>query len=159
MSFMRADFGTTTWQRPLTPIEELQQRSQAGERLVVWCHARRVPEVLRGYRDGCRVGVLCGGAEKSFSNSQCFSARTGNFDQYAAECWAVLKAVEWAATLGPKAILLRNSLIGSFRATRRFGYRGEKYLWIASRIAVEKGIDVQFERCRGDENLAAAVSG
>lgn len=98
---------------------------------------------------GYRVAIKCGEAEAWWTNSRCT-------DQFAAECFAVLRAVDWAREAGHPKITVRNDRVASFYAYNRKA-AGYSYLAVARRIAEEHGIDVTFEPCSSDENLADEV--
>ncbi|MGH9931019.1 MAG: hypothetical protein ACREA9_17565 [Pyrinomonadaceae bacterium] len=104
-----------------------------------------------GYRAGLKVGDF----EAVFYNGQCP-------DQFAGECWAVLKAVEFAKERGLKSCTVRNDRIGGFGACNgksiKRGYIGAKYLYVAKKIAEEHGIAVQFDLCTSDTNEADRVA-
>lgn len=129
----------------------------------IWCDAceNTVVRVVNSYgrqstfdNGGYRAGIKIGDYEAVFYNRQCP-------DQFAAECWSVLKAVEVAAERGLKLCTVRNDRIGGFEACNgksiKRGYIGAKYLYVASKIASENGIAVNFEPCSSADNLADAV--
>lgn len=127
---------------------------------VLWCDAaeNRTTRVVNGYgkkrtfdNGGHRVAVVCGEFVTRHVNTVCP-------DQFAAECFAVLKAVELAVECGLKTCTIRNDRIGGFEASVKKGYAGAKYLWVAKKIANENGLAVTFDQCRGDENLADHAS-
>lgn len=103
---------------------------------------------------GYRAGLKCGAFEAVYYNTQCP-------DQFAAECWSVLKAVEFAAERGLKSCTVRNDRIGGFEACnekkQRRGYVGAKYLSVAQKIAREHGLAVTFDPCSCEDNQADAV--
>lgn len=131
---------------------------------VIWCDAapNTVTKVVNRFgkqrkfdNGGYRVGILAegesGNYEANFQNRQCP-------DQFAGECFAVLKAIEFAAERGLKSATIRNDRIGGFEATTKRGYAGTKYLWVAKKIAEENGLDVTFALCSGEENRADRIS-
>ena len=127
---------------------------------VLFCDAapNTVTRVVNGYgrkekfdNGGFRIGLKCGEIERVAYNTQCP-------DQFAGECYAVLKAVELAAEYGLKKVTIRNDRIGSFTSTTKRGYAGSKYLWVAQKIATEAGLAVTFDPCSSEENLADCVS-
>jgi hypothetical protein len=127
---------------------------------VIWCDSAEntVVRVVNSYgrqkkfdNGGYRVGLKCGEIERVFFNSQCP-------DQFAGECYSVLKSVELAAEHGCKSVTIRNDRIGGFEATTKRGYIGAKYLWVAKKIAIERGVTVNFNLCSSAENLADAVA-
>lgn len=127
---------------------------------IIWCDAapNTVTKVVNGYgkqvkynNGGYRAGIKCDAAEEVFVNRQCP-------DQFAAECWSVLKAVEFAVEHCIAECVIRNDRIGGFDATKKRGYIGAKYLWVAQKLASENNIQLEFDRCTGAENLADPVS-
>lgn len=131
---------------------------------IIWCDAapNTVTKVVNRFgkqqkfdNGGYRVGLLAEGEagdyEANFQNRQCP-------DQFAGECFAVLKAIEFAAERGLKSATIRNDRIGGFEATTKRGYAGTKYLWVAKKIATESGIEITFDVCSGSENRADKVS-
>ena len=100
---------------------------------------------------GWRVGLKSGEYEERFYNTKCP-------DQFAGECFAVLKAVEKVAEIGLDSVTVRNDRITSFSASTKRGYAGAKYLYVAKKIAEEAGLDVDFEYVPGEENPADIVS-
>lgn len=83
-------------------------------------------------------------------------------DQFAGECFSVLRAIEYAKDAGLDSITVRNDRIGGFDAVSkkkaRQGYIGGQYLWIASKIAKESNIEVTFEWVSSGENKADCYS-
>ena len=131
---------------------------------VIWCDAAEntVTRVVNAYgrkakfhNGGYRVGLLAetdaGEYEAREYNSRCP-------DQFAAECYAVLKAVELAADAGAATVTVRNDRIGGFEASTKRGYIGAKYLWVAAKLASDNDLTVTFDRCSGAENRADRVS-
>lgn len=96
-------------------------------------------------------------ARKTAFNSNCTSIN-GDHDQFAAECYGVLKAVEIAKEMNLKRVEIRNDRISSFTASTKRDYCGAKYLWIAKKIASESGILVTFSHVSGQDNIADGLS-
>lgn len=134
---------------------------------VIWCDACENTEtrVVNGYgrhakfdNGGYRAGLListeAGQVEEVYYNRQCP-------DQFAAECWSVLKAVEFASERGLKTCVIRNDRIGGFDSLsekkQKKGGKAATYLAVAARIARDAGLAVTFDRCTSEENLADAV--
>jgi hypothetical protein len=117
---------------------------------VVNSHGRQQKFDNGGYRAGLKIGDY----EVVFFNTKCP-------DQFAAECWSVLKAVEFATERGLKSCTIRNDRIGAFDAMNeknmRKGGKAATYLKVAARIAAEHGLAVTFDPCTSAENLADAV--
>jgi hypothetical protein len=90
-------------------------------------------------------------------NGNCHTAN-GDYDQFAAECFGVLKAVETAKEMKLSRIEVRNDRIGSFEASTKFGYDGAKYLWLAKKIAAENSMLVTFNQIAGEDNIADGLS-
>ena len=139
-----------------TPAEEIKLADGA----VIWCDAAEntVTRVINSYgkqrkfdNGGHRIGLKSGDLEERHYNTQCP-------DQFAGECFAVLKAVELAVKHGLKAVTIRNDRIGGFEASTKRGYKGATYLWVAKKLATESGMVVSFDLCSGAENLADRVS-
>lgn len=143
-------------------------RESIRDGAVIWCDAapNTVNRVVNGYgkqakfdNGGYRAGVLVetpdGDHCERFINRSCP-------DQFAAECWSVLKAVELAKECELQSVTIRNDRISSFTAVSqkksRKGYIGSKYLYVAKRIAEAADLDVTFDRCTGAENRADRVS-
>jgi len=72
-------------------------------------------------------------------------------DQFAGECFAVLKAVEAAVEMKLKEVTISNDRVDSFTASTKKGYKGATYLWVAAKMAKENGVAVNFERVSGSE--------
>ena len=127
---------------------------------VIWCDA--ADNKNGRYHNGCRIGLRVDTEAGRFTaqhyNTKTFSEKTGAYDQFAAECYGVLKAVELAIECKLTTCVIRNDRIGGFEASTRRGYIGAKYLWVAQKMAVENNLEVEFDRCTGDENLADYVS-
>lgn len=104
---------------------------------------------------GYRVGVYNETQKKAIIhvNTKCP-------DQFAGECYSVLKAVEYAKDAGLQKIKVCNDRISSFDAVSKEkskkGYIGAKYLYIASQLA--KNIDVEFEWVSSKDNKADKYS-
>lgn len=111
----------------------------------------RFGKKLKFDNGGHRIGIICGEIEAVYYNTVCP-------DQFAAECFGCLKAVEFAKEQGLKSVTLRNDRITSFQATTKRGYKGTTYLWLAEKMAREEGIEVDFEYVQSEENLADKVS-
>lgn len=83
-------------------------------------------------------------------------------DQFAGECYSVLKAVEYAKNEGLESIIIINDRIGSFDAVSRKkskqGYVGAKYLYVAKKIQQENNISIEFDQCSSANNLADKYS-
>jgi hypothetical protein len=137
---------------------------------VIWCDAAQntVRKTVNSYgrvakfdNGGCRVGIVVDTPAGRFTarhfNTKCYSEKTGAYDQFAAECFAVLKAVELAAECGLKRCVIRNDRIGGFAATEKRNLGG-KYLYVATKIASENGLTVEFDKCSGEENIADCIS-
>jgi len=118
---------------------------------VVNCYGRQRKLDNGGYRVGLYVGRLCGNVVERHYNTKCP-------DQFAGECWAILKAVELAIRNGIKSCVIRNDRVGGFGATKKKGYIGTKYLYVAKKMADENGLAVEFNLCSSAENLADRVS-
>ncbi|MDQ3288928.1 MAG: hypothetical protein M3Q42_11860 [Pseudomonadota bacterium] len=117
---------------------------------VINAYGRQAKYDNGGYRAGLLIETAAGKVEAVFTNTQCP-------DQFAAECWSVLKAIEFAAERGLKSCTVRNDRIGGFKATAKKNYKGTTYLQVAAKIAREAGLEVTFDQCRSAENLADAV--
>lgn len=103
---------------------------------------------------GYRVGLYVEGeppVKEQHLNRQCP-------DQFAGECFSVLKSVEYAVKVGAKNVVIRNDRIESFTATTKRGYKGSTYLWLAQKMANESGLTVEFDPCTSETNLADAVA-
>jgi len=129
-------------------------------RFIIWSDAaqntvrRRVGthgRLVKFHNGGYRIGIKCGESEERHYNRKCP-------DSFAAECYSVLKAIDFASRNEMTRITVRNDRIDGFDATRKRGYSGARYLYVARKIAEEHGIDVVFERCTSKENLADRVS-
>lgn len=124
---------------------------------VIWCDAAQMKG--RGAQIGLRVDTAAGRFTATAFNGQgVWHAKSGEYDQFAAECFAVLKAVELACECGLSECVIANDRIGGFEATTKRGYIAAKYLWIARKMAEEHGLGVNFNRVRGADNKADAVS-
>ena len=127
----------------------------------IYCDAapNTVKRVVNGYgrqvkfdNGGFRIGVIAEGkAEAVYYNTVCP-------DQFAGECYSVLTAIDFAKKLGLTTITIRNDRIGSFFATRKKGYVGTKYLYVARKLAEEAGIEVEFDPCSSATNKADRLS-
>ena len=131
-----------------------------NEQIVIWCDAapnvvgrvvNRFGKIVKFDNGGYRIGLKCGDQEERHYNTRCE-------DQFAGECFAVLKAIDFAKRHDMSSIVVRNDRIGGFCATRKRGYQGTKYLYVARKIAEEAKIDVEFDLCTGKDNLADPVS-
>jgi hypothetical protein len=131
---------------------------------IIWCDAAQntVVKVVNSYgrqakfdNGGYRVGLV---AETSAGDYVARHANTKCPDQFAGECYAVLKAVELAVEAGLQSCVIRNDRIGGFDASTKRGYIGAKYLWIAKQMSEEQGLAVTFEPCSGSENRADRAS-
>lgn len=149
------------------PIEEPVKLEDGA---IIYCDAARnitrgTPGAYGRIREfdngGARIGLRSGKFSAVHFNTQCYHPKSGEFDQFMAECFSVLKAVETAKEHGLKNVIIRNDRIGGFDAsttsTKR-GYKAATYLWITKKMAAEAGLEVIFDRCTGAENLADAVS-
>jgi len=131
---------------------------------VIWCDAAEntVTRVVNGrgrkakfHNGGYRVGLL---AETDAGEYEAREYNTRCPDQFAAECYAVLKAVELAAECSAAAVTIRNDRINGFNASTKRGYIGAKYLWIASKLAKDNDLSVTFDGCTSEENRADRIS-
>lgn len=131
---------------------------------VIWCDAapNTVKKVVNRFgrqskfdNGGYRVGLL---AETEDGEYEAREYNTRCPDQFAGECFAVLKAVELATECGAKTVTVRNDRIGGFEASTKRGYIGAKYLWVAKNMAEENGLAVTFDLCSGAENRADKIS-
>lgn len=118
--------------------------------LVIYCDSAPLKTV--GVMVGVHIETWNGErvAFGSFVNSKCP-------DQFAGECYSVLKAIECARQLGAKKLFVLNDRIGGFRATDKKRYAGTKYLAVAATIADQAGITVKFYKIAksdGQKNLA-----
>lgn len=110
-----------------------------------------------GYRVACVVKNADGVKthEATFVNLVCP-------DQFAAECYAVLKAVNLADDFGCTHLIVVSDCIGSFGAVSdkkmRRGYKGGTYLYTARSIAAENGCAVEFESTTSRANEADGLS-
>lgn len=162
-------------ERKATEQAEAEARKAAKAAIadgsVIFCDAaeNKVTRVVNSYgrkatfdNGGCRVGLLVetpvGDYVARHYNSKCYHDKSGEYDQFAAECYAVLKAAELAVECGLKKCTISNDRIGGFEASTKRGYIGAKYLWVASKIARESGVEVEFELCSSEENKADRVS-
>lgn len=123
--------------------------SENTVRATVNSYGKKIKFNNGGYRVG--LFVLEDKTEAVFYNTQCP-------DQFAGECFAVLKAVEFATEAGCSEAVIVNDRIGSFVDSTKRGYVGAKYLWVAQKIASENGLEVSFDRCSSAENLADSVA-
>jgi DNA-binding transcriptional MerR regulator len=131
---------------------------------VIWCDAAEntVTRVVNRFgrkakydNGGYRIGLL---AETDDGEYEAREYNTRCPDQFAGECFAVLKAVELAADCRAKKVTIRNDRIGGFEASTKRGYIGAKYLWVAKNMAEENGLGVTFDVCSGAENRADRIS-
>lgn len=114
----------------------------------------RFGKIAKYNNGGHRIGVLIDSQPRKrgiFYNTVCP-------DQFAAECFAVLKAVEAAKEFGLTEVIILNDRVTSFEATTKRGYAGTKYLWVANKIAKENSISVTFEHVASADNLADGLS-
>lgn len=135
------------------------EQSAAGYPLhIVYCDA-----AIRTDAIGAKVAVIVqleDGTEvlrRTAVNGNCHTIN-GDYDQFAAECFGVLKAVETAKDVGFKRIEIRNDRISSFSASTKRDYDGSKYLFVARRISEENGILVTFRHVSGEDNIADSLS-
>lgn len=151
--------------------QQVAAKAAIADGAVIWCDAAQnmVEKVVNRFgrkvkRDngGCRTGLLvetpAGVYDQVDFNTKTYHDKTGAYDQFAAECYAVLKAVELAVDCGLTNCTVRNDRIGGFKASTKRGYIGAKYLFVASKIAVDNVLTVTFDRCEGSENRADKVS-
>ena len=144
--------------------QEVAKGAISNGNATIWCDAAENTVIrtvnsygkkVKFHNGGYRIGILAetdsGEYETRFYNSRCP-------DQFAGECYAVLKAIELAAECKAKTIVVRNDRIGGFRASTKKGYIGAKYLFVAKKIADENGIDATFEMCTSRENRADSIS-
>lgn len=130
---------------------------------VIWCDAAQNKNGR--YHNGCRIGLLVETEAGRFT-TQHYNTKTftdnGDYDQFASECYGVLKAVELAIECKLTACTIRNDRIGGFDSVSgkkiKKGYIGGKYLYVAKKMAEENGLEVSFDRCTGDENEADHTS-
>jgi hypothetical protein len=122
---------------------------------------------------GYRIGLLLQQDGQPDITQVHYNARCP--DQYAGECYAVLKGIELVtgqirtsflrqeAVPGGmnessfKQLVLRSDRITSFRDCIKKDYEGTKYLRRAEYLASEAIILVNFKTCLSEENLADAV--
>jgi hypothetical protein len=142
---------------PAVPIAESIKLKDGA---VIFCDAAEntVKKVVNSYgkkikfdNGGHRIGLVSGTLVERHYNTQCP-------DQFAGECFSVLKAVELAVKHGLKSATIRNDRIGGFAASTKRGYKGATYLWVAKKLATENNLAVTFELCAGIENEADHTS-
>jgi len=135
-----------------------------GIEAVIWAdaHENTVRKVVNRFgkkvtfnNGGYRIGIL---VEKEGEKKEFVFYNTRCPDQFAGECFSVLKAVEVAKEMGFKKIVIRNDRIDSFYATTKWGYIGMKYLYIARKLSEDEGIDVEFKICSSVKNKADGLS-
>ena len=135
-------------------------KAEIADGAVIWCDAAEntVTRAVNSYgkqakfdNGGYRVGLVCGGYTHRHVNTACP-------DQFAGECFAVLKAIELATECGLHSCTIRNDRIGGFESSTKRGYAGAKYLWVAKKIAAENNLEVTFDLCSGAENQADRAS-
>lgn len=143
---------------------QAKAKAAIAEGATIWCDAAEntVTRVVNRFgrkakydNGGYRVGLL---AETEAGEYEAREYNTRCPDQFAGECYAVLKAVELAAECGAKTVTVRNDRIGGFDASTKRGYIGAKYLWVAKTMAEENGLVVTFDQCSGEENRADRIS-
>lgn len=111
------------------------------------------------HNGGHRVGIVVVNEDgERVAEAVYHNTKTPDNDQFAGECWSVLKAIEVAKELSLDSVTICNDRVGGFEASTKRGYIGAKYLWIAKKIATENKINVSFDQVKGNENVADAVS-
>jgi hypothetical protein len=135
-----------------------------GVDAIIWAdaHENTVKKVVNQFgkkmtfnNGGYRIGVL---VEKEDEKKEFVFYNRLCPDQFAGECYSILKAVEVAKEMGLKKVLIRNDRIDSFDASVKCGYIGAKYLYVARKISEEGKICVEFKRCSRIGNKADRLS-
>lgn len=113
---------------------------------------RRVP--LTGHR----VGVVACTPEGSVLGSGLF-ANSVCPDQYAAACWAVLRAIEIAIQNGAELVGIKTQQVENLGSSTRNGYKGSRYLEIAREGVWQAKARCYFETLSANSiNLAEFVA-
>lgn len=150
--------------REKAAAERAKAKAAIANGAVIWCDAAEntVTRVVNRFgrkakfdNGGYRIGLLAE-TDQGLYEERAYNTRCP--DQFAGECYAVLKAVELATECGAKSVTIRNDRIGGFQASTKRGYIGAKYLWIASKMAEENELVVIFDLCSSKENRADHVS-
>lgn len=125
--------------------------------LYVDAAANRYEKVVNSYgkklkgSNGWKIGIVSedGEIRERATNTQATNS-------LAAEAYGILKAVEIAAEKGVIAVVIHSDAIGSLESPA--SEQGDKYLWVARKIAADNNLAVTIARVAGSENPADAIS-
>ncbi|MDR1304081.1 MAG: hypothetical protein LBK76_02545 [Verrucomicrobiales bacterium] len=104
---------------------------------------------IQCHDDGYRVGLVCGA-------DQYIATNTKAVNSYAADCWAILKAVEYAIAKGYKSVVLTTRGRCGWRAGG--DDKNQFFLDLARAKALVADLRVEFSDNRPESNPAVAVA-
>lgn len=102
-----------------------------------------------GFRIGCITAD--GSREARYFNTRCG-------DNFAAEAFAILKALEFGLEVEPAATEVRVYSDCHHAYGRTKNRDASKYSWVADKLASERGVKLIVDSVAGDENPADRVS-